>query len=345
MIMKKLLFITLVCWLAIAVSAQNQVQTAILQHGAETTVYNGSQALVNAYNAAVNGDIITLSAGTFTATNIEKSIMLYGAGFENNDDKGTHLTILGGFAVGLANDTLRNVHVEGIYVNGRLRIAGGPTDQLHIVKCYVNEHIFFEQMSQNTIIDQCIVKSNLTSYNSRYLAKNMLVTNTLVQGNLNGFTSESTVMVDHCMLRNQLWKYDETAAFTWINCIFYNDDRACWDTDYRMVSPASVVRNCIHVQDASGSYNTFNGFRDADVDGCWLVRLADIFADGENGAYTETRTYELQQPDVWVGTDGTEVGLRGGHGWSKAPGIPVVKHMQLAVEGTQLKVDYEAEAR
>ena len=245
--MKKLLLITLVCWCAIAVSAQNQVQTAILQHGAETTVYNGSQALVNAYNAAVNGDVITLSAGTFTPTNIEKSVSLYGAGFENHDDLGTHLTTLGGFAVGLANDTLRNVHIEGIYVNGRLRIAGGPTDQLHIVKCYVNEQIFFEQMSQNTIIDQCIVKSNLTSYNSRYLAKNMLVTNTLVMGNLSGFLPESTVMIDHCMLRNQLWKYDETAAFTWINCIFYNDDRACWDSDYRMVSPASVVRNCIHV--------------------------------------------------------------------------------------------------
>ena len=73
--------------------------------------------------------------------------------------------------------------------------------------------------------------------------------------------------------------------------------------------------------------------------------LSDIFADEASNAYSPTRTFELLQPDTWVGTDGTQVGLHGTTGWSKVPGIPVVKNLQLNVDGSTLNVTYEAEAR
>ena len=48
---------------------------------------------------------------------------------------------------------------------------------------------------------------------------------------------------------------------------------------------------------------------------------------------------------VWIGTDGTQIGIHGGIGWSKVPRTPVIKSLELNVEGTQLRINYEAEAR
>ena len=76
-----------------------------------------------------------------------------------------------------------------------------------------------------------------------------------------------------------------------------------------------------------------------------VYNLAEIFTDEASADYTPTRTFELQQPETWVGTDGTQVGLHGGNGWNKVPGVPVVKDLQLSVDGSTLNVTYEAEAR
>ena len=73
--------------------------------------------------------------------------------------------------------------------------------------------------------------------------------------------------------------------------------------------------------------------------------ISQVFADAENGDYSDERTWELKQPDVWIGTDGTQIGIHGGIGWSKVPRTPVIKSLELNVEGTQLRINYEAEAR
>ena len=59
--------------------AQNQVAT--LRHeGTITGTYYGENALTSAYNAANNGDIITLSSGAFSCPDISKSVTIHGAG-------------------------------------------------------------------------------------------------------------------------------------------------------------------------------------------------------------------------------------------------------------------------
>ena len=98
------------------------------------------------------------------------------------------------------------------------------------------------------------------------------------------------------------------------------------------------MTNCIYVDEA-------NVNSQATLTNCYQVDLADIFADGENMDYSVERTYQLQQPNVWVGTDGTPIGPSGGLGWIKYPSTPVVKDLQLNVEGATLHIDYDAEVR
>jgi hypothetical protein len=62
--------------------------------------------------------------------------------------------------------------------------------------------------------------------------------------------------------------------------------------------------------------------------------------------YTSSRSFELnEQLAAWVATDGSEIGIRGGNGWSKVPSTPVVKSLNVTPVGANLNVTYEAEVR
>lgn len=70
--MKKFFLLMMACGVALWGRAQQgtDVLMATLQHGDEVSVYYGKTALEEAYKvAADSGDVITLSAGRFTAPN------------------------------------------------------------------------------------------------------------------------------------------------------------------------------------------------------------------------------------------------------------------------------------
>jgi hypothetical protein len=110
---------------------------------------------------------------------------------------------------------------------------------------------------------------------------------------------------------------------------------------------------------ASGSGSSYGWPTGSDIKGCisdlaisgfencYQVALTDIFADGTDGAYSSERTYVLNtdHSSEWIGTDGTQIGIHGGNGWSKVPSTPVVKNLSVMPSGTSLNVTYQAEVR
>ena len=82
-------------------------------------------------------------------------------------------------------------------------------------------------------------------------------------------------------------------------------------------------------------------------DNCFQMGKDKIFEDGEDGTYSSNRTYVLKSElsSSCIGTDNTEIGIHGGHGWSKVPSTPVVKNLSVTPSGTNLNVTYEAEVR
>jgi hypothetical protein len=82
--MKKVLLSVVAMVFATMSFAQNTV-VASLSHEGVTTMFYGSNALKDAVAAAESGDIISLSAGTFYATDITKAITLRGAGINSED--------------------------------------------------------------------------------------------------------------------------------------------------------------------------------------------------------------------------------------------------------------------
>ena len=130
------LFLIIALCYAVVANAQGSDQySAVLQHGEAATFYTGSTAFKQAYAAAVDGDVIILSEGVFEPVRIEKSLKIYGAGFERNAETNTAIT---GFTrhvyVGKADAVLEGFHLEGVWVMGTLQFDYEMKDA-NIRKC------------------------------------------------------------------------------------------------------------------------------------------------------------------------------------------------------------------
>ena len=357
--MKKLLllFVALVAGVMSAY-AQNELQCATLQHGENMTVYIGTGGFASAYEAAVDGDVITLSAGEFSMPAngyIYKAISIYGAGFEDNEETSTQVTKLGRMFITLVSDVygynslnLTGLHLEGIYFSDNIEIRGNNNaieklKDFTLKKCYVSGTIYNSiDTIENAVIDQCVLMGNglhdgySAGESDWKVVKSMLFTHSYITGIIGGYNSElSFIWVDHCISKAEYAMNNQGKKIVWTNSLLLGEPHS---GSYAPAGSLSVVKNCIIWK------NQFDG--SVTLENNYIVPLlSDIFADEASNAYSPTRTFELLQPDTWVGTDGTQVGLHGTTGWSKVPGIPVVKNLQLNVDGSTLNVTYEAEAR
>lgn len=313
-----------------AVAAQNEIMTAVLQHGSDVSVFTGANAFVNANAAAADGDVITLSAGAFNVSDIKKSITVYGAGFEKDEATSTEVTKINGqLNLGVSGgETLADVHLEGIYYNSHVN-TNVSLEGFVMEKCYVNGNVNVGENS-NTMIRNCVITGAIAGGDK--MANNCIIQNCYVGGAINTFNVSSSVKIDHCITCNFVGPYFCTnSIFTYYWVGAYYDRAAFANTE------GAVVYNCIF---RNFDYNNQDK---NDFQNCYAVDIRGIFTDAQNANYSASRTFEIQQPDIWIGTDGKEIGIR--YGWSKVPGTPVVKNLNATVAGTELNVVYEAEAR
>ena len=328
--MKKILLSIVALCCAVVAGAQNEIMTAVLQHGSDVSVFTGANAFVNANAAAADGDVITLSAGAFNVSDITKSITVYGAGFEKDANTGTEVSKINGqLNLGASGGgTLSDIHLEGIYFNSHVN-TNVSLEGFVMEKCYVNGNVNIVE-NTNTIIRNCVITGAIAGGDK--IANNCIIQNCYVGGAINTFNVSSSVKIDHCITCNFVGPYFCTnSIFTYYWVGAYYDRAAFANTE------GAVAHNCIF---RSFSYNNQDK---NDFQNCYAVDINNIFSDATNANYSAARTYEIQQPTTWIGTDGQEIGIR--YGWSKVPGTPVVKNLNATVAGTDLNVVYEAEAR
>ena len=353
---KRLMISLMVLCCTLLAKAQNDVAIATLQHGDNVSVFKGSSALASALAAAdeEGGDVITLSQGTFTAATITKPVSIYGAGFETDNSKGTLLTtISGNLTVGRDdNTTVANVHLEGFYLNGQLNVGGaygtGPLDHLRVVKVKATS-MYAQSTSLYTSFDQCVIwgsfdcdRAGGASGTYDFYFSNCFMR----RGTFRFYKMESSsIVLDHCLINayhntnsttGAAFDGSHTNILTLTNSVYIKANGSASRYDW---PTGSNIQNCISDLNVTGFEN------------CYQVAISDIFKNGENGTvysdgtYSPERTFELTQPDTWRGNDGTEIGIRGGNGWSKVPSTPVVKSLSVTPSGTNLNVTYDAVVR
>ena len=329
--MKKILFIILaLCYVVVAKAQSTDQLSAILQHGDEVSVYQGNTGFQKAYEAAADGDVIVLSQGTFqTVTRIEKAITILGAGFEENAEANTAITAFNSnVSVGKSDAVLDGFRMEGVKVSGTLQFDY-EVKNVNIVKCYVTGDVRFQKNLEAVTLKQCRLGSSVLGANTSVVAKGLLVVNCHVNGNARNFSYESSANIDHCYIMQ--YGSGDIVQILVTNTII-EDNQFSKESG---IAPYSTARNCIVTNGAGRFPATASSFN------CHWVDRAAIFADAENGNYTETRTFVLQDPTTYVGTDGTPIGPSGGAGWNKVPSRPSISNLTATPSGTTLNVTYD----
>lgn len=318
--------------------------SATLQRGESTTVYYGTDALKQALDDAEDGNIITLSSGTFsTPDNFNKSVRIYGAGYEDDTLTGVARTFLAGGVTmnGLEGQHPDYFYMEGVWINGDVNIYKLETDTLiqgtKFVKCRIGT-IYMRSNSDATIFRQCYINGYIDGYNS--IATGFIIQNCYVSHRVYKFDTKSAVLVDHCILNYTGYGH---GPYLYKNSII----------NYWLDLGATAV-NCV------GDYNELSNNNQNTLVNCytdyskWADYLASIFADGQgNLNYTLDgtqipRRWEIANPDVFIGDDGTAVGPAGGdYPWDKIPSTPRIISSKIANKtvGGKLHVTVKAEAR
>lgn len=327
--MKKL-FLSLITAIACGAGAMAQdSRVATLQHGTNIKAYYGPDALAEAHKGAVDGDIITLSAGEFNACNTTKAITIRGEGRDKSVISGSSnmtLTIPQGstYPLSLEGLTIR------INKSNALSIKGTDgTETAIISKCY-----FY--IDDGTSFYQCnavVVQSYLNAYYDNC-----------------GITAadKSNVTCINSILKDMA--YSGTGKFDVQNCVIIQSPNVMYSSFKNSIictvcslDSSNTSKKCLVKEGSSGFDDSWYITVTAPDPGPWsepsdVVVWDDLFTGNYHLTDEASATY--------VGTDGKEVGIYGGaYPYEMTPDYPLVKDLDVmgSYNDGKLKVQLNVE--
>lgn len=305
--MKKF-FLSLVAAIVAATATYAQSSlVATLSHNGETTQFYGANALVESHEAAADGDVITLSSGTFSATTVTKCITLRGAGmFGNSNTQVLPTTISGIMTFGISADAEGRLIIEGLCFNNDVYFTGTLKNPL-FEKTIFQSSVRYNVNNLPTVITptyiHCFAKSSVYNKTNNTFINCVLGFLSCDDNYYN--TYENCVVITN---QSPAWSYVKNQAFK--NCILVSTDSG---TSYGLDSSCSAY-NCLAIYNGllySGAYifksvgnNTNTEIKD---------NGSSVFKT-YTGTFTDSETFELKDEaaSTYLGHDGTQVGIYGG---------------------------------
>lgn len=219
---KLLLLLALIATVITPLSAQTS-QLATLLHDGNLSVYYGATALKDAHEAAVAGDVITLSAGQFNACNLTKPLTIRGAGMGLTEvESFTPPTIItGDFNITVENVDEHFLILEGIQHNTKLGI--NVLDKGQFIKCVLGSvdlpGAVIGYYAENIKFINCDIRAGLYPY-SKGSASIVGVNSHIVINYRNGISIAAqglTANYSNCIIETNMNLY--SSLFN--NCIIF----------------------------------------------------------------------------------------------------------------------------
>ena len=320
---------------------------ATLSHGSNLSTFTGEDALAQAYNAAVDGDVITLSPGVFTAIDINKCITLRGAGCKPMASNGYVPTqVVGRLNIVVPAEYSSAPTLEGFEALGavNLKRSGEKMAPINFLKCRFNSEVYGYGVNLNAT--SCIFASNLLSKNYvsfGYLNTTLNCYNCIINSARSDglYTSSDSYAIGKIMATNCiLGYYDGLPRSVLINCIVI-------DTYSSNLSSECLANNCVGMT-SSGR----NIFQNVYAPNTMLEgnrpysSIFKTFADITTMPYGETYELTDEAAAKYLGEDGTQVGVYGGASpFNLTLTNPQITKFSVssATEGSQLKVKINVE--
>lgn len=316
----------LICTILCANVLMAQRELATLKHNESISIYYGPNAFISAYNAAVNGDVITLSDGSFNSPTgfMSKGITVRGNGAcadTSRNSAGTYfydqfyVSCYGDLQFSAEGIRFIQFKTNGSNCNVKLKkchvvLAAGGFGGLQAENCVIygsGRNLCGNQYSHSNTYNNCILKGSYTpSYST--------CSNCIMIGEDGG---------------------DNSQYYQYTNCIVIKDGTS------NDVVLSSSVNNSILI----GFTTSSNLFSSGNV----AMSISDVFENWNgNTITTDLEAYVLKSSvsDTIVGFDGSEVGIFGGfmpfEKWT--PTYSVIKRCNVSNRTTadgKLSVDIE----
>lgn len=297
--------------------------TATLQQGDIMTPFYGVDAFKNAYAAAQDGAVITLSPGKFNdVSTISKQITVIGAyAFDNTSTETTFLSS--------TQIAAHNVKIEGIYFTSSLGLGSSSLSSISnccIRRCWI-PYLFGSYKHENTLIDQCViteVRGMDCGYN--YCIKNSTID--YFSGNMN--TYATIAYITNCVIWHWAsWSGTSTTIqYTRPYAIYKNNFLGLYKTTNTSVSLQLPALSEFYNNMFCQGYMT-QQYQDSDPYS-FLAYITLTYAIGcinednvkGNQKFEKLLEFPAHPIDAPTGSDGTAVGPYGGTGFSEYPAIP-----------------------
>lgn len=312
----KRIFISLLTVIACSMAAMAQdSRVATLQHGTNIKAYYGPDALVEAHKGAVDGDIITLSAGEFNAGEISKAITIRGEGMDKTvigDGGSMTFRIPGGSSCPLS---LEGLTLRTPNSGSSLSISGTEGQEtVFISKCALYSFRGQSFTKCNAVIIQSIIEKNSNHYPlTAYENANVTCINSILAGGLS-YSSTGKYDLQNCFIEGKL-------------DVAYSSIKNCIISEVCTVKETNTTSHCLVKEGSEGFADSWYIKTVAPDPGPWDEPDAVVLWDN-----LFTGNYHLtdEASQTYIGTNGTEVGVYGGtYPYEKTPDYPVVKSLDV----------------
>lgn len=340
---------------SLGVFAQTDL-VATLSHGSNLTTYNGIDALSEAYNAAAEGDVITLSPGTFNAVDIEKAITVRGAGMIPMASNGNVSTqISGTLTINVPSSTGDILTIEGIHALSSVSVNGDNYAPVKLLKSRFEGSVEGFGVSMNAF--SCIFAQRLKaagyrssdfSYRNTTLnCMNCVINNATSSGY---YQSGSTNVMAKIIAINSLVNLNETyipySVFT--NCIISSDEERSGNNPLPETCEAT---NCIGINnwETPDLFNNVDKSTNTMIEGSGEEAYSTVFQTlkgMKSLPIVEDYMLTTNAAATYLGDDGKQVGIYGGPTpFNPLPNNPQIKKFVVdsSTEGGKLNVKINVE--
>ena len=327
--MKKfiVLFVAVMAMFATTAKAQSSLLATLNHEGTISTFY-GTNALIQAHAAAADGDVITLSSGTFQSVNITKAVTLRGAGMVLDAATQTEPTVLANeFIIDIPDETTQRLTIEGIYTNQTVNINK------------LKNAMFLKDRFREIYFSSSAYGKDLTFIHCRITER--------YSGNQD---SNNSAAFQNCLVKGMDGK-----NYIFNNCLFLADTNTsnnhCGNSEYRNC----IILNSNSINTTSTYYNNLYCKSYANVN-FYVTNNTNVEVAKDNEAiknlffYSDDNEYKLTEAAKALikGTDGTEVGIYGGSlPYDPTPTNPQISKFNVAAKTTadgKLSVDIEVKS-
>ncbi len=320
--MKKMLLLHVI--LAVSVSISTAQKLVVLESNGTTTVFGGLNPFIDAYAAAASGDTLYLSGGNFNAPGtIDKGLVIIGAGYSPAHTTVTQKTYIMSASRIKLGDNCTNLYLEGMEFQQGLEKLSEVATNITIVRCKLTTGLEFngiisDQKPTSSAIYECDINGSMYLKGFTYSVISNCIIRCQINYSRNNIFRNNVILFGFYDAGTYYYTILSSSYNTFNNNIFSTYVGPCGTPEYTSPSTFNNFRQNIFYL-----ANPNLGNSPTDALNYKNINLSTVYVNAAGGDYHLLEAAKL----VYLGDDGTEVGIYGGMMPWKEGAIPKNPHI------------------